>query len=195
MAVSLVDLQSADGASQSPVSVLAARVAQLVGEPFRFVRMSYGDELTIHFGDLRPASSPKLKGKEYGAYILGVRASLWVLKSAATPAAVFGGVEADAAGSMGRLLSSSEIESGTFIEPQSRVVSATPFEVKPALGFGLQLKFADGSALTILPEQHADGDDAALPEIGDWELLGPHGTLTAGPGVTWRFDAKKGDGI
>ena len=39
-------------------------------------RVSYGDELTLHFGDLRPARSPKLKAKPYGAYILGLCVAL-----------------------------------------------------------------------------------------------------------------------
>ena len=67
METHLIDLRQAQEPSHGALSVLAAYLAQLVGEPFRLARVSYGDELTLHFGDLRPGRSPKLKHKLYGA--------------------------------------------------------------------------------------------------------------------------------
>ena len=77
----LIDLRCPKKSSHVDLPGLQAYLAQLVSEPFRFARVSYGDELTLHFGVLRPARSPKRKHKSYGAYILGLRASPWILKS------------------------------------------------------------------------------------------------------------------
>lgn len=49
-----------DDTAPDNLSDLQVYLAQLVGEPFRFARVSYGDELTLHFGDLRPSRSPKV---------------------------------------------------------------------------------------------------------------------------------------
>ena len=68
----LIELRPASGPSSVDVSGLYGYLAELIGEPFRFARVSYGDELTLHFGDVKPVCSPKLKGKLYGSYILGV---------------------------------------------------------------------------------------------------------------------------
>jgi hypothetical protein len=68
-----IDLRREQARSGKDLAGLMGYLTQLVGEPFRFSRVSYGDELTLHLGDLRPARSPKLKGKSYGAFILGVR--------------------------------------------------------------------------------------------------------------------------
>jgi hypothetical protein len=91
-AVGMIDLRQPQDASRDTAEGLSACLAPLIGEPFRFARVSYGDELTLHFGDLRPARSPKLKDKTYGSYVLGVRASLWLLKSGAEPIVVASGI-------------------------------------------------------------------------------------------------------
>ncbi len=140
MDTNLIDLRQAHQQPSDDLRGLGRYLAQLVGEPFRLARVSYGDELTLHFGDLRPARSPKLKSKPYGAYILGLRASPWVLKPGSEPVVVNGGALLDAdATALGTPLGKEELESQTLIEPESRVISATPFIVRPANGFGLQL--------------------------------------------------------
>src|SRR2546423_1423001 len=63
------------------MGALRGSLAHLVGEPFRFLRVSYGDELTLHFGDVRSGRTRRTKDLHFGAYILGVRASGWLLKS------------------------------------------------------------------------------------------------------------------
>ena len=82
MATRLIDLGHALTASVDDMPGLEACLTQLVGEPFRFARVSYGDELTLHFGDLRPQRSPKLQ-QQYGTYVLGVQglglaAEIWL---------------------------------------------------------------------------------------------------------------------
>ena len=73
MDTNLIDLRQAHRPASDDFRGLQGYLAKLVGEPFQFARVSYGDELTLHFGDLRPARSPKLKSMPYGAYVLGLR--------------------------------------------------------------------------------------------------------------------------
>ncbi len=190
MGANLIDLRQEQKASPDDLPGLYAHLAQLVGEPFRFARVSYGDELTLHFGDLRAARSPKLKHKFYGAYILGLRASPWVLKPGAEPVVLTAGVVLNPPPpAFGRPLPKEELEAGTFIEPEGRVLVATPFVVKPLEGFGLQLRMSDGSTLQVLPAIPGSDqpEDEGLPKLADWELSSPRGLLSAGPGLGWSF--------
>jgi hypothetical protein len=186
-----IDPRQACEPSSDDITHLDAYLARLVGEPFRFARVSYGDELTLHFGDLKPAHSPKLKAKLYGAYVLGLRGSSWVLKSGTEPVVVDGGALLDLATSaLGTPLRKEELESRPMIDLRSRVLSASPFIVKSIDGLGLQLRFSDGSTLSVLPtlpEPDEPGDEG-LPELADWELLSPSGLLSAGPGLEWSFE-------
>lgn len=185
-----IDLRQAPNASPDRLSDLQAYLTPLLGEPFRFARVSYGDELTLHFGEIRPARSPKLRNKPYGSYILGVRGSPWMLKSGSEPLVLTAGIDGESLPTgLGKPIRKEELEANPPIPPQSRVVAATPFVVKPINGFGLQLRFADGSALLILPtlaEAAAEEADLAI-EVADWELASPQGLLSAGPGLKWSF--------
>lgn len=51
----------------------------LIGKTCWKARLSYGDELSLHFGDKRPYSSPRMAGKYKGSWILGTRATQWRL--------------------------------------------------------------------------------------------------------------------
>ena len=192
----LIDLRQARKVSNSAsLAGLRDGFAQLVGEPFRFARVSYGEELTLHFGDLRPARSPKLQDHLYGACILGVRGSSWILKSGSEPLMLTTEIHhSHMADLLGAPIRNHELEANPLIQPESRVLSAMPFAVKPANGIGLQLKFSDGSTLIILPTpseiDESDGD--SLPELADWELISPRGLLSAGPGQQWSFQPKAG---
>src|SRR5262245_47472425 len=151
MDTNLIDLRPARRSTSDDLRGLEGYLAQLVGEPFRFARVSYGDELTLHFGDLRPAKSPKLKKQLYGAYLLGLRGSPWILKSGSAAQLLTAGVlTPPGPNGLGKPLRKEELESGEFIEPESRVMAATPFVVKSVNGFGLELRMSDGSVLLIL---------------------------------------------
>jgi hypothetical protein len=190
MSTSLIDLRQAREPAPDHLPDLSAYLAQLVGEPFQFARVSYGDELTFHFGDLRPARSPKLK-KPYGSYILGLRGSAWVLKSGVEPLIVAAGIPIPVVSAPPLTvepLTKEALESASFIEPRSRVLSASPFQVKPADMLGLEVRMSDGSTLLTLPTPpEPDGPDDGLPSLADWELLSPRGLLSAGPGMEWSF--------
>ena len=190
MATSLIDLRHARNSAPDDLPRLQAYLAQLIGEQFRLARVSYGDELTLHFGELRPARSPKLKGRLFGTYILGFRGSPWVLKSDKGSLALSAGIELHNLPNIGgKLIRKEELERDPLIQAGSRVVAAAVFPVEPVHGIGLQLQFSDGCSVLILPtESDVDApDDANLPEIADWELLSPNGLLSAGPGPNWSF--------
>jgi hypothetical protein len=190
MVTNLIDLRQPGTSSNESIPALSAYLAQLIGEPFQFARVSYGDELTLHFGDLRPARSPRLRKLPYGDYILGMRGSSWVLKSGAEPVVITAGeVFGSSPSSFGTPLRKDELESGTYLEPGCRVIAATPFLVRPVDGFGLQLRMSDGSSLLVLPtsSEPDEVEDEDSPELADWELLSPRGLLSAGPALQWTF--------
>ena len=120
MSATLIDFRQSRNPSGHDLDGLASVLAVLMGEPFQFARVSYGDELTLHFGELRPAKSPKLMGKMYGAYVLGVRASTWLLKSGTVPVVVGAGFPQ----AFGQPISKEALEAGTFVEPGSRIAEA-----------------------------------------------------------------------
>ena len=194
MGTHLIDLRQTQKLSHDNVAGLSAYLAQLVGEPFRFARVSYGDELTIHFGDLRLARSPKLKHKSYGLSILGVRGSAWMLKSGSEAVIITSGmVSSPALAAIGQPLRKEDFEAATFLQPESRVLAAIPFVVNPVGGWGLQLRISDGSTFLVLPtspEPEAP-EDEGLPPLADWELATPRGLLSAGPDLDWSFTPTK----
>ena len=89
----------------------------------------------------------------------------------------------------GKPVSKEELEANPLVQPESRLLWATPFVVKPVNSFGLEMRFSDGSALLLLPttpDPEEPGDEA-LPKLADWELSSPGGLLSAGPGLVWSF--------
>lgn len=185
-----IDLRQPRERSHDDLPGLAALLSALIGEPFRFSRVSYGDELTLHFGDIRPARSAKLKDKQYASYILGLSGSSWILKSGSEPVVVTSGVDLNGVPpALGEPLCKEDLETGGFVEPGSRVLSATPFVVKPVEGFGLELRMSDGSTLLVLPsaQEPDEPEDEGLPQLADWELSTPRGVVSAGPSLEWSF--------
>lgn len=161
---------------------------QLVGEPFQFARVGYGDEITLHFGTIRESRSPKLKDRRYGTYVLSLRGSQWVYKSALTPALVRSGLPIDLhSGKFGPPLGKQEIEAGSLIEPGTRVINADPYLWVRVGGIGIHLLLSDGSVLSLIPEAAEPPDDSPYPELASWELLSPHGLVKTGPGPKWEF--------
>lgn len=190
MTMNLIDLHEMKKEAVSDLTGLQSCLLQIVGEPFQFARVSYGDELTLHFGALKPPKSPKLM-KEYGTYILGVRGSPWLIKSGTKPQMISADVNLlQNPTEFGTLISKEALEANPLIQPGSHVAGAIAFVVKPTDGIGLQISFSDGSTLHILPDILDEIDsfnDNALPELSDWELLTPTGLLSAGPGLVWSY--------
>lgn len=190
--LSVVETKSADS------HLLQTYLQQLVGQPFLHFRFSYGDELSLHFGQPRPYSTPKLKHLVKGSYILGTRASRWFLRSESPPIIVLGTKDFEPHDPSGLTpLSKAELERSEVIQRGARIVLATPvpftlppsevFPGTPVFGYGLSLYLSDGSSIVIAPEwepipPHSD------QEIADWELFTPYERyLRVGPGEWWSY--------
>ncbi len=93
------------------------------------------------------------------------------------------------AGASRQPLTPADLAAGPLVSPDARVVAASPFVFEAVLGYGLELVLSDGSRITILPSaaEPPEPGDEALPEIADWELLSPQGSLKVGPGTKWTF--------
>ena len=157
----------------------------MIGESFRHVRVSYGGELQLHFGELREPKSAKLKGKvTYASYALGLRASAWILSPGAADITFsdHGHLLDDLREVLGDPIGSTELEVGHAIQPGAVVVSASAFFADPVDGVGLKLTLSDGTKLVVLPCQTAETADDT--PIADWELFTPKGfVLQVGPGT------------
>ena len=196
MMTHVLDLSTRASASGG-LAALQGYLAQIVGEPFRFARISYGDELTLHFGDLKPARSAQLGNRKYGSYIFGTRGSTWKIDAGSSPLVYTAGSDSGSATDESGLrnVPKEEFESTSPIRVGSRAVSATAFAVVPADGFALQLTLSDGSSFFILLDRSdsdtSDAESDCLPEIADWELASPRGLLSAWPGPRWTFEPSR----
>jgi hypothetical protein len=90
---------------------------------------------------------------------------------------------------LGTPLGKEDVERGKYIKPESRVLMASPFAVKPVEAFGLQLRMSDGSTQLIVPiaQEPDEPEDEGLPTLADWELSSPRGLLQVGPDLQWSF--------
>jgi hypothetical protein len=184
------------GGSTATTTNFESHLLRLVGEPFLFLRRSYGDELVLHFGErvLGPARHAK-HGEfryEHGTYGLHLRGSAWVLKGGRIPAVFGGGRVADLKSILGEPMQPADVTAHAPITPEARVTGLTPFTVgDPAVAIGLRVDFSDASALVVLPTTEGaiepEPEGATLYELADWELRTPQGTLQVGPGLRWHF--------
>jgi hypothetical protein len=161
-------------------------LTQLIGKPFLFFRVSYGDELTLHFGSPRPYPNPKLKGHTKGSFILGVRASIWFFQPRGRPMLLIGPDDvANIPPNRATKLDTKEIESGEYVKPGSLILRATV--VQKATGFGLELNLSDDSMLLILPVS-TKAEESDDDEVADWEVFTPYNRyLRVGPGNRWSY--------
>lgn len=160
---------------------LRAYLSQLIGEPFLFVRESYGDELTFHFG--REVASPPIRGRSFseGTYILNPRASIWSAKSAAWDAFLCGDAIPSTAAT---LVTLGDLERTPPITIGDRI-DGVEVRVVSGIGIELALRFGDDSVLWVQP--CLDPDDPTR-DLADWELFTPYQHwIKAGPGVIWEY--------
>jgi hypothetical protein len=173
--------------SPHEIGPLHMYLMQLVNEPFLFARMSYGDELTLHFGDVLEAKSRKLKDRRHGSHILSFRGSPWIFKAGFHPImhTSWGEFVRLAEQPEMRALTRDDIEKNQFIEPGTRVIHASPYAWKKAASTGVQIQLSDGTTFASIPTPATDEEDP--DEVACWELLSPFGLLKVGPGVKWEF--------
>lgn len=187
-----LDLRSVQENSHD-LACLRGYLQQLVGEPFLHVRFSYGDELTLHFGEPREPRSKKLSHLVQGSYVVAARASSWYIKTAdgKTVAVATNGSQANVPSGFGPL-TTGQVERNTLTQPGVRVVSADVTALRPAelAGFTCSLVLSDGTSILIVPEigttSHAK---QATQDVADWEVfIAPHDRyLRVGPGPMWSY--------
>jgi hypothetical protein len=186
-----IDLTGIEPASVDSAA-LQAYLQQLVGQPFLHFRFSYGDELSLHFGQPRAYSSPKMKHLMKGSYILGTRASNWYIRTASPPAVIVGAQQFQAQPANGfKHLTELELEASNFVQRGANIVCvyAVPYALVDASpsGCGLSLLLSDGSSLLIMPESTEDAGPTE-DDIADWELFTPYQRyLRVGPRMKWAY--------
>jgi len=171
------------------IDVLNEHLRQLVGLPFLSLRTSYPDELKVHLGAPVPYRHPALKDRVRGEYVLGARASEWILITGKDRAVHRGcGADENPPGA----ITPAELEARTTILPGSRAIAATAYRMPltwSRSGLCLELRFADGSRLEVRPIPDFDPHDDCPP--ADWEVLAPGDhCLRAGPGIRWKWVAE-----
>jgi len=87
--IEILDFKSIQESSEDRRE-LQSLLRQVLGQPFLFFRVSYGDELTVHLGEARNHSHPKMKGRRKGSYIISARASCWYLRPNLNPRCLSG---------------------------------------------------------------------------------------------------------
>lgn len=184
--VATVDFRGTAPRTRDDIRGLRPYLFQLMGEPFLFARESYGNELTLHFGD--EVELPPFRGRRLteGRYVLTLRASVWVAKSVPLASYVAGDDLAPGPGVVP--ITVQELETRPPITPGACVVwiEARAFRsIGWPGGIELGIRFSDGSFLEIRPRY--DPTDP-VHDLADWELFTPYKRyLKAGPGVQWEY--------
>lgn len=175
------------------VTALRGYLQQLVGQPFLHARFSYGDELTLHFGEPRESRSKRLAHRSEGSYIVAARASSWYLKTASGPTVTMAATAAAPNIPNGFVaLTTEQIERSELTQPGGRIIVADAIFAWPeaaASGFSCSLLFSDGSSLLIVPESEISANaEKAVDDVADWEVFTPHDRyLRVGPGASWSY--------
>ena len=143
---------------------LAWAAAGLIGQRCWKAKFTYGNELDLHLGDRVPYSSPRMAGREHGAWRFGGRASDWAVRRADQVVASTDAPDVAEAALPGRL----EGAAVSAFEPSGE-------------DSGVRITFDNASVLTVVPAADEDWDLAA------WELFTPtHFVISRGPGLVWE---------
>ncbi len=152
--------------TSSDLGAIHTIVDQLLGETCWQAKFSYGDELTLHFGDWVSYAQPSMANLEKGSWILGTRGTSWQLSRASHCI-----VNSDATPEIMR----------EYVR-QIEGLALTALDINyPSLW--LILTFGERLQLSILPCL-AD-DEYELPY---WELFTPEqSVLKVGSRLTWSY--------
>ncbi|MBK1988553.1 hypothetical protein A0J48_013560 [Sphaerospermopsis aphanizomenoides BCCUSP55] len=143
-------------------------IRPIIGETCHQVRFSYGDELRLHFGEMKPYNHPKLKHLRKGSWQLSTRATPWFLmhNNMFLFLPLLPKLTTDHA----------QVALQCFLENKK----LTNFVIDPN-NFQLTLSFEDSYELVLEPDLE---DDSGLAY---WELLMPNEQiLIVGPGQFWE---------
>jgi hypothetical protein len=150
--------------------MLAVLLQTLHGRSCLKAELSYGDELTLHFGVPLPYSSPKLSDELRGAWILGTRGSKWQIGNEKSR------VQSDDY--------PTEFTLAALPIVGQTVISARVKTITIPAAQELAIQLSNGVHIFVTPTP-PDADDGDLP---DWELFMPWGMYLAyGPGEQWSY--------
>jgi hypothetical protein len=125
-------------------------VKAIIGERCWRAQLSYGDELTLHFGAKVPYSQRSMAGQYKGSWILGTRATAWRLDCAQESWVT------------------SEDRLNVIREKIQAIANTTVTGFEPTYpDLGLHVMFDKRYQLTLLPKEKEEND---LPH---WELFFP----------------------
>jgi hypothetical protein len=180
-----IDLKQEVRNSQD-LGLLQLFVGALVHEPCLRIRLAYGNELKLHFGEPQVVRNQKFGEELRGSWVLAVRASAWRCYLRPTATGLFAGFWPRTARPV-KQFSPEEMTAAVGKLAGQRVTAVDPIwwhtPARPSIG--LILNFADGSVFEVVPVggEHDDPADEPLP---DWELFTPFKTfVSAGPGPAW----------
>lgn len=143
-------------------------IQPIIGETCHQVRFSYGDELILHFGEMKPYNHPKLKHLRKGKWQLSTRATPFDLITNTNTLMCFSsdyGFSRDVSEGLLKLLENKKL---------------TDFAINTN-NLQLSLSFEEGYKLILNPDLE---DDSGLAY---WELLMPNEQiLIVGPGNFWE---------
>ena len=142
---------------------LAQAAQGLVGQRRWKVRLAYGDELHLHLGDRVSYSSPRMAGRQRGAWRLGTRASDWTVRRAE------------------QTIASTDAPEAVEIALPGMIEGGAVSALEPSADdSGVRIAFDNESVLMIVPAADEDWSLAA------WELSTPAGLfIERGPGRVW----------
>jgi hypothetical protein len=159
---------------------LLSILGEMVGLPFLFARPSYGEELTLHFGESHAMSHPKLCHLNEGSHIVRTRLSGWEWLRQGEPPIGMGPREEISSDDMHKRcdLLNQLLPKGTS------VLSAHPRERSEggAVQRDLVVIFSDWSRLLVNPDGEQQIVESDEEEIADWEIITTDGCLLVGPG-------------
>ncbi|MBW4470054.1 MAG: hypothetical protein KME45_06575 [Stenomitos rutilans HA7619-LM2] len=151
------------------INQLYAIASRVIGETCWKATLSYGDELTLHFGEQIPYTHPSMAGKHKGSWILGTRGTAWQLNN-----------PSDASATLDTKAAMLDIFKRELRQLEGNILQSLKIDY-PVLG--LTLNFSQGIHLTITPPVRYDEFD--LPY---WELFTPdHQVLQVGPQSSWSL--------
>jgi hypothetical protein len=150
----------------------------LAGQVCWMAKLTYGDELALHFGDRIPCGIPRFPGLEEGSWIFGTRATPWQLdvpgKSRVTSADDRNVLQPRLADLEGAKVVRAAVPTCVLNEQAHATQSFWP---------GFLIVFDNGATLQLLPGIEELRDTLAL-----WELFTPGNmVLEFDPNLAWSY--------
>ncbi|MEW6499776.1 MAG: hypothetical protein AB1589_46030 [Cyanobacteriota bacterium] len=163
-------------ANQKPdiEQIISVITQPIIGEICHQVRLSYGDELRLDFGQMSAYSHPKLAHLRKGRWQFGTRATPWILKQGDRILTSSLTVDIDA--------EINEVEIDTVKKELQQLENKKLINLLvDARNISLTLLFEGDYKLILEPDLE---DDSGLSY---WELFMPtEQVLTVGPGLFWE---------